>query len=296
MAHPEDIQLAGVVTWRNHAKAGYDRLARGVYGHLPTGAMTLYQAQRARFWTVTRAVLKAYEPRRVVLYGVTALQVLGVDLPTSLEDWDRCHLLVPAGTYRPARRSVVAHCTKHLGPTWATCHGLPVLHPVDHWLQLAGADDDLIQVADALMRRQRPLITLDEFQRRLGELKGRPGVQRARRLMAQVVPGTDSLPETRTRLALVRAGLPTPAVNLQVITGTGATYYLDMAYVREKIAVEYDGAGHVGNTTQMARDARRRRDLQDDGWLVITVAGSDLSSGVFVHSVERALVLRAHLR
>jgi len=294
MSIPDDIQLAGEVTWRNHGKAGYDRLARGVYGHLPnTDGMTEHQARRARFDVRIKAVMRVYQGRQIALYGVTALQVLGVALPAQLEDWDRCHVLVPSNSYRPERRSVIAHCVKTIGPIWTTRDGLPVLHPVDHWLQLTGTDNELIEIADGLVRRQHPLITMDGFRRRLDELKGMRQVQRGRRLVKHVMPGTDSLYETRTRLVLAHAGLPAPVVNYRVNSQSGPTYYVDMAYLNEKVAVEYDGAGHVGNTAQMERDARRRRDLQDDGWLIITATARELASPVpFVRSVEKALIMR----
>ena len=105
---------------------------------------------------------------------------------------------------------------------------------------------------------------MSELSQTLASLAGRPGVDRARRVLRWVVPGTDSMHETRTRLVLVRAGLPQPQVNLEVRCA-GQTFYLDMAYLREKVAVEYDGAGHVGNTKQMAADDRRRLLLQEQG-------------------------------
>lgn len=294
MGTTDDIQLAGQIDWRNHNRLGYERLTHGVYGKTrDTDRMTTWDAQRANFLAHTKAVTMAYRGRQVALYGPTALQVLRVALPVSMQDWTNCHLLVPTGTHRPERKAVVAHHTKTEMHIWTVKDGLPVLHPVDHWLQMRGTDDELIEVADGLIRRQHPLITMDDFRRRLGELAGTSGARRGRRLLTWVVPGTDSLYETKTRLILVRAGLPTPAVNFPVPCRSGFTYPVDMGYPREKIAVEYDGAVHVGNTIQMENDAARRRDLQDEGWLVTTVTAKQLKAPTqLVHSVEEALVLR----
>ena len=72
--------------------------------------------------------------------------------------------------------------------------------------------------------------------------------------------------ESVTRFHLVQAGLPEPSVNYPIFDGTGwPIYFLDMAYSQQKVAVEYDGAIHVGDTRRMSRDARRRRRLEDDG-------------------------------
>jgi len=289
----DDARPAGDITWHNYARRGYARLARGVYGRVgPTTGLDQWQARRARFLALTRGVLAAYRDLNPVLYGPTAFQVMRVALPEAMEDWARCHLLVPDDAWRPARQEVVAHATRRL-PDRRWLDGFPVLHPVDHWLQLRGTDDQLIEVADGLVRRQHPLVTLDEFERRLGELSGANGIKRGRRLLGWVVAGTDSPYETRTRLALVRAGLPRPTVNLPVRTRSGRLYYLDLAYERELVAVEYDGAGHAGDRAQMEYDARRRRDLQEAGWLIITLTAPELDDPVsFVRSVEAALILR----
>jgi len=294
MTFSTDIQRAGDIDWRNHEKLGFTRLTHGVYGRQHNLAnLDTWGTERLEFLAHTKAVMSIFAGRNIALFGPTALQVLKVALPTSMQDWATCHVLVPSGTNRPTRRRVTAHHTKSTFQIWRTLDGLPLLHPVDHWLQLDGTDDDIITVADGLMRRQHPLLTTDEFRHRLDELAGTRGVKRARRLMHLVMPGTDSPYETKTRLVLVRAGLPTPAVNFAVVCRTGQTYYLDMAYVAEKVAVEYDGAGHVGNREQMHNDATRRRDLQDEGWLIITATAPDIANTTpLVRSVEEALLLR----
>jgi very-short-patch-repair endonuclease len=87
--------------------------------------------------------------------------------------------------------------------------------------------------------------------------------------------------------------LPTPSVNPAVTTRTGRVYHVDMGYEREKLAVEYDGADHVGQTRQMNIDAQRRLDLQASGWLIITVTAPMLARPEHVvRTVEEALVLR----
>jgi len=59
------------------------------------------------------------------------------------------------------------------------------------------------------------------------------------------------------------------------------------------VAVEYDGAVHVGDTQQQQIDAERRRDLQDEGWLVINATVKHLAEPVpFIRSVEAALIMR----
>ena len=285
-----DVARAGAVTWRNHQRLGWERVLRGVYARPVPATGSEWERQRALLVRRARALL-ASTGHEAVLYGPTALHVLGVALPET-QDTTQCHILVHAGQTRSSRPGVVAHATRRTWQVWRTTHGLPVLHPVDHWLQLRGTDDELIEVADGFVRRQHPLLTMAEFRQRLDELAGTSGVQRARRLLRWVRPGTDSIYETRTRLILVRGGLPCPSVNPPVPCRSGFTYNVDMAYERERVAVEYDG-GYHGDREQMERDALRRRDLQDEGWLIISVTARQLRDRVsLVRSVEAALVLR----
>ena len=293
---PSTIRLArdGKVTHRNFVHLGYERLIRGVYGHLPTDKGDRWESQRATFLARVYAVIAAYKDRGVVLFGVTALEAMGVALPSRLEDWDTCHILVPSDGIRPIRKPVVAHRCVYPPTVW-NCWGLPIPHPVEQWLQLRGATiDELVEVGDGFLRRKDPLLTVDEMRVKLAELSGRPGVKKATAAMKLVRPNTDSLYETRTRLLLVRAGLPEPVVNLKVYCPSrGKTFHVDLGYEKEKIAVEYDGAVHVSNRTQMEIDAKRRRILQDEGWMVITVTADQLAAAQdVICSVENALVLR----
>jgi len=261
---------------------------------VPDG-LDAYQQRRRRFLAMVHAVMAAYPRADIALYGATALQVLGVALPACFEDWDNCHVIVPRSTYQPIRRCVVAHRSSATPTVWARPDGLPVMHPVDHWSQLAGGTvNSLVEVGDGLLRRRHPLLSLDQMNRRVAELEGTAGVARLRAALRLVVPGTDSLYETRTRLALIDAGLPTPLVNLPVfVRSVGRTYHLDMAYKHEKVGIEFDGLVHVGDDRQQEIDAARHRDLADEGWFVIRVTARQLAEPVqFTRPVERALILR----
>jgi len=291
-----DIKLSrdGEVTYRNYARLGYHHLTHGAYGRLVSATDSdPWKARRQQFLAHVEAVLAVY-PGQVILCGPTALQVLGVALPTHLEDWENCHVMVGPDEYRPVRRGVIAHRTIVKPHTWPGAP-YPVLHPVDCWLQLRQASQaDLIEVGDGLLRRKKPLLTLAELNQRLAELDGRRGVKQARGIVRWLRPDTDSIYETRTRLVLVKAGLPCPTVNCKVYCQTeNFVYHLDMGYQEEKVGVEYDGVVHVGDRAQMEIDMTRRRHLQDQGWLIITVTAKQLQNpSAIIRSVETALLFR----
>jgi len=256
-----------------------------------------WETRQQAFLRRAEGIIASYQDR-VILCGVTALQVLGVQLPSQIADWKTYHLAVRHKTIWPERRDVKPHCSQ-APAIWRTIAGLPLLHPVDCWLQLTGAsDNDLIEVGDGLIRRRDPILELDALNRRLIALKGRRNVKRVRDLTQWLEPGTDSIYETRTRLALLRAGLPCPTVNCEVFCPrANRLYHLDMGYREEKVGIEYDGTVHVGDRRQMEIDAIRRRHLQDEGWMIITVTASQLEqAGEFLRSVESALVMRRAAR
>jgi len=292
-----DIYCArdGKVTSRNFSRLGYQRLIRGVYGRTPPAAGDKWERRRAHFLTRVQAVMAAYQGTGIVVFGVTALQVMGVALPHRLQDWDACHILVPRDSLHPERNNVVTHRSIHPPAAWKFFSGVPVSHPVDQWLQLRGASiDELVEVGDGFLRRKNPLLTLDDMQAKLAERDGWAGVKKATAAMRWVRPNTDSLYETRTRLLLVRAGLPEPVVNLEVwCPNLGRLFHVDLGYEKEKVAVEYDGAVHVNDRTQMSIDAERRRILQDQGWMIITITAEQFRRPQsIINSVESALVLR----
>jgi len=232
----------------------------------------------------------------MIPYGPTALQIMSVALPNRLEDWDEVHIVVNDRDTRPHRNGVIAHWTSLPLKPWRKIRGFPVLHPIEHWLQIDHATaDEMTEIGDGFLRRKNPYLTSEEMQRRLDSLHGMRGVRRAREAMRLVRAGTDSIYESKTRLVLVRAGLPSPDVNPPIWCPVmGFEYHVDMAYPAAKIAIEFDGRVHADDQ-QRAVDADKTRNLQELGWMVITVTAQQLRTpDSFVRSVENALIFRMH--
>jgi hypothetical protein len=86
-------------------------------------------------------------------------------------------------------------------------------------------------------------------------------------VVALADPLAESPMETRTRLALVLHGLPTPVSQFEV-RGEGHCHYLDLAYPRYRIGVEYDGGEHR-EAEQARRDLERQHRLTALGWTLV---------------------------
>lgn len=228
-----------------------------------------------------------------VICGATALRLRGVDLPGRLVRDTRVWIQVPEHQTWPRRPEVRLVRSEHARPTGSS-HGLPILDLPSCWVQLASEStvDELVEVADAMMRRKHSLVRKAELSAAVTTHKGSPGIVRARTALHLSREGTDSIPETDLRLLLVRGGLPTPVVNLAIIDDWGRIIHiLDLAYEKPKLAIEYDGAYHTGSRAQMNHDAVRRRTLEDQGWRVITVTSADMITDPegIVTSVRKAL-------
>lgn len=114
----------------------------------------------------------------------------------------------------------------------------------------------------------------------VGEIARRhPGVRglvQLRQVLQLMDGGAESPQETRTRLLLVRAGLPTPLTQIPVREGAGAPWArIDMGYPEWMVGVEYDGAQHWTDPARRAYDIDRHAELLRRGWRIIRVS-SDL--------------------
>jgi len=89
-------------------------------------------------------------------------------------------------------------------------------------------------------------------------------------------PRAESPMETRSRLVLVLRGLPRPELQYRVFDEFGEFIArLDMAYPELKLAMEYDGRGHL-EAWQQASDARRLNALDAAGWSVLRFTAADV--------------------
>jgi very-short-patch-repair endonuclease len=111
-------------------------------------------------------------------------------------------------------------------------------------------------------------------------------------------PRAESAMETRSRLVLVLRGLPRPELQYQVYDAFGEfVARLDMAYPLLKLAMEYDGRGHL-EAWQHASDARRLNALDASGWSVLRFTASDVlrTPDAMAAQVREAILHRSRCR
>ncbi|MGJ9404144.1 hypothetical protein [Arthrobacter sp. KK5.5] len=165
---------------------------------------------------------------------------------------------------------------------------LPISTPARTWLELAQTlrQDDLVAIGDQLVRqpythfeaRREPLATREQLLLLLDRYRGFPGSGNARAALELVRVGSDSAMETKLRLALIRAGLPEPELQIRAEPDDPFSASCDLGYRSARLAIQYDGAHHR-TAEQLRVDNRRDRAFTAGGWNYIKLDWSDASNG-----------------
>ena len=170
--------------------------------------------------------------------------------------------------------------------------GLPVTTLVRTAFDL-GRDQNLERAVvglDAVLHTR--FVTADEVAKYADDHPRWPGRNHLLRALRLAHPGSESPWETRTRLLLLRAGLPHPEVQYEVLGPYGEVLArLDLAYPEHRLGIEYDGDHHRERDAFRADLARHNR-LRAQGWTVLRFIATDIRD-----TPERTIAqIRATLR
>jgi hypothetical protein len=201
-------------------------------------------------------------------------------------------IAVPSGGAHPDRRGVVGRRLV-LRECDVTVHaGLATTTPARTWLDCAGVIplEHLVAMGDVILRRQ--LATPEELADIVAWARRRRGVINARRALPLLDPAAESPGESLTRAHLLLGGVPRPVCNRDIYHWGIWIARVDLCWLEYRVIVEYDGAVHL-EEGQRRRDAARRNQLQEAGWLVITFTADDMRQPwLMVAQVKRALASR----
>lgn len=198
--------------------------------------------------------------------------------------------LIPAA--QPRRTGVVGHRITADRAAVAERWGVPVSTPAGLWVECGAllSVDQLVALGDAIVTIRRCATTIDDLRGALDRAGARAGVRKLRAVLELIRVGAGSPQETRSRLTIVRAGLPEPELQVDVLDLAGRFVgRVDMAYPRQRIVIEYEGDQHRTDADQWGRDLRRYREMERLGWVVVRWTKSDLGvhvSGAVDHLRE----------
>lgn len=232
---------------------------------------------------------------KTIFSHTTAAIIHGLYLPAYAARDLTLH--IGAATHSDRRRgaTITPHVLPRLLEPPSTIDGMRVTSPLDTWLHLAQMLplDDVIVMGDQLAQRRHPFATLQQLDSAVRFHAGKHGVSTLRDALDWIRPGTDSPRETQLRCAIVRAGLPEPAVN-EVVLDTSGAYVrrFDLVYRRYRICLDYDGDGHRVDRDQFERDVDVHDVMAAEGWRSMRVLAHHLDNDARHVTTRLAAALR----
>jgi hypothetical protein len=216
-------------------------------------------------------VALACHPEGAVATHYSAARMLGAPVPAHPEE----HITVRDADDRRRRLGVRCHVLQIAEDDVVVMAGVRVSRPNRMFVELARFLGlvDLVVLGDWLVQAQHTTVQSLRLYCR-ASLEQHAG--RATYAANFVRARSESPRESRLRLLLALAGLPTPEVNAEVFDDEGEFLArLDLAFREVKIAIEYDG-GHHADPAQWEADVARRQRLEDLGWRIIIVTNKQL--------------------
>jgi very-short-patch-repair endonuclease len=258
----KDAVGAGLLTSSELRSSAWRRLYRGVYVDAKVPESFWLRIAGAALLTPASAVFSGRTA--AYLHGATALA----------EDGTPVEITVPTGVrFGPVaglrvRQAVLSEGDVDvLGQRRCT-------DPRRTALDIARVEPllDAVVALDVLLARA--IVGRSELKEAAAHLVGR-GARRAQQAIALADPRSESPPESRLRVLLAMAGLPTvPQYNVRDRAGN-VIARVDLAVPECRVAIEYDGAWHAEDR-QFFKDRRRLNRLVAAGWTVLHVTAADM--------------------
>ncbi len=164
--------------------------------------------------------------------------------------------------------------------------------------------EQAVVIGDSALRKG--LTTADELRRHLGRAPHRPGSRKAAKVIEFLDGRSESVAESRCRVAFRRAGLPDPEPQAQVCTDDGACVgRVDFLFAELGVIVEFDGKVKYQSELRGRRTAEqvviaekiREDQLRALGWLVVRLTWADLEDPVeLVRRIRAAAAIAARVR
>lgn len=133
-------------------------------------------------------------------------------------------------------------------------------------------------IGDHALRLGASIQGIAEAAERSGMVRGS---RRLARLLEVLDARSESPGETRTRIALARAGLPTPELQFEVVTEEGL-FRADFAWPELRVLLEFDGQSKYFAYRPAAEvllaERRRENALVAAGWIIVRVRWAELST------------------
>lgn len=214
-------------------------------------------------------------PPRAAIAGRSAAAFYGAPF---LRDDDPVEVLTPTDVPRFRTAGLVIRRTALPDAHVQTRNGIRCTTPERTCWDIARGvfGPDLVESVvylDALLRARAvdPAVAYHLF-----DTRPRPkGWNRARQAYRLADGRAESPQESRVRVNLVLAGVPTPVPQYEIIFDGRFVARVDLAWPQHRVAVEYDGHWHA-DAQQLRKDRRRLNALVGAGWTVLHITDDRL--------------------
>ena len=262
MFRKRDVLASGLLTTDALRSSAWRRLYRGVYADADLPDSFGVRVRGAKLLMPPAAVFSGRTA--AFLHGATEL----VDPRVAVE------VSVPAGVrFGPVdgmrvRRVLLPPVEVTSVGTWRCTTGVRTCLDLARWESLS----DAVAALDVMLGRA--IVGKGELAEAARRFDGR-GARRAQKAVGLVDPRAESQPESKLRVLLALAGLFPDVQNSVRDRAGNFVGRVDLAFVEQRVAVEYDGAWHA-EPGQFAKDRRRLNQLVAAGWTVVHVTAADL--------------------
>jgi very-short-patch-repair endonuclease len=224
---------------------------------------------------------------------VTAATLQSIPVPFTLERRPLLDIGVPAPARAPHASGIRGHSLTLSEWQTVTTDGLAHTSVERTWCDLASVLSiaDLVAAGDFLIHWREPLTTTLALYETVIEFPGKRGVKKMFAALPCLSDRSESPPESRLRFHIFRAGLPGPQVNhVIVMTDNGPGVRTDLAFVKYRVILEYQGDYHRGKE-QWRKDMTRRSRLEAQGWYVMEINADDLRDPVELMARIRSVLV-----
>jgi len=230
----------------------------------------------------TEARCHAYLTRAhpsVFFSHVTAARLHGIRLPFRLLEDERLDVAVPSPKRAQQARGIRGHKLRIRPGDMSLLRGIPITSAARTWCDIASLlnDEELLAAGDALMWLERPLATRGEIVRAVTSHRGSAAAA-LRRTYPELSDRADSPPESAFRYRFALAGLPRPAVNLQLFDSSGMKVAKpDLVFPEYRESFDYEGDHHRTDPKTWQYDIQRVRRLAGIGYHHTRAGAADLA-------------------
>jgi len=240
--------------------AGYRPLGSGLYRWvgLKDGPLLILAAVARRL------------PVGAAFSGRTAAWLHGLDLAPC----DPIEVTIPESIGGGRRAGAYVRRAALAGEEIVLRRDLPTTSALRTIVDLCGRDPLTEGVVAADMALHARLVAVADLRTHAAEHPRAKGIARLRRVVDLAEPKADSAMETRLRMLLVLAGLPTPEVQVPIKDDQGRFLGRpDLFYRHQRLAIEYDGGNH---RDRLVDDNRRQNGLVGAGFRLLRFTAADV--------------------